>query len=324
MAKNEKRPNVLLTTLSNGYALTVDKKEYMAFDVGGMLAQVFTHIALHENDYMEANYVKSLFEVASAWPDHKDAYIAVAEQMTIVKDQQKTINHLYKRLSDIGKEKDDVESKLADALEQVEKYANRVEDLARNLVKRDEEIAALKKDIEEESITVKPKSPPRVARKRADPKPRPEPKTATEKKAKVKELKKEKDEKEKEAKTAKAEKQKEYNEKHKDAKKSNTIVKIPYSKKAYKALMTPLTIDKLGLSTKVVNILKIAGATTELNHTIADIAKLTRRQLLLTRGCGNNAADDIERWLTKHGLALHMDVQHILDEYIKYEKQKSF
>ena len=321
MAKNDKRPNVLLTTVPNGYALTVDKKEYMAFDVENMLAQVFTHIALHENDYMEANYVKSLFEVAGAWPDHKDAYNAVAEQMAIVKDQQKTINRLYKRLSDIGKEKDDVESKLADALEQVEKYANRVEDLARNLVKRDEEIAALKKDIEEESITVKPKSPPRVARKRADPKPNP--KTATEKKAKVKELKKEKDEKEKEAKTVKAEKQKEYNEKHKDAKKSNAIVKIPYSKKAYNALMTPLTIDKLGLSTKVVNILKIAGATTGLNHTIADIAGLTRRQLLLTRGCGNNAADDIERWLTKHGLALHMDVQHILDEHLKDEKQKS-
>ena len=301
MAKNEERPNVLLTTVPNGYALTVDKKEYMAFDVESMLAQVFTNIALHENDYLEANYVKSLFEVAGAWPDHKDAYIAVAEQMAIVKEQQKTINHLYKRLSDIGKEKDDVESKLADALEQVKKYANRVEDLARNLVKRDEEIAALKKDIEEESITVKPKRPARVARKRADPKPKPEPKTATEKMDKVKELKKEKDEKQ-----------------------SNAIVKIPYSQKAFNALMTPLTIDKLGLSTKVVNILKIAGATTRMNNTIADIAVLTRKQLLLTRGCGNNAADDIERWLKKHGLALHMDVQHILDEHIKDEKQKSF
>ena len=315
MAKNEKRPNVLLTTLPNGYALTVDKKEYMAFDVEGMLAQVFTHIALHENDYMEANYVKSLFEVAGAWPDHKDAYNAVAEQMAIVKEQQKTINHLYKRLSDIGKEKDDIEKKLADALEQVEKYSNRVEDLARNLVKRDEEITALKKDIEEENITVKPKQPSRVARKRADPKPKP--KTATENKAKVKEMKKEKDQKEQEAKTVKAEKQKEYNEKHKDVKKTNAIVKIPYSKKAYNALMTPLTIDKLGLSTKVVNILKIAGATTGLNHTIADIAVLTRKQLLLTRGCGNNAADEIEKWLTKHGLALHMDVKAILEEHYK-------
>ena len=317
MAKNDKRPNVLLTTLPNGYDLTVDKKEYMAFDVEGMLAQVFTHIALHENDYLDANYVKSLFEVAGAWPDHKDAYNAVAEQMAIVKEQQKTINHLYKRLSDIGKEKDDVEAKLGEALEQVEKYSNRVEDLARNLVKRDEEITALKKEIEEESITVKPKSPPRVARKRSDPKPKP--KTATEKKAKVKELKKEKDQKEQEAKTVKAEKQKEYNEKHKDAKKSNTIVKIPYSKKAYNALMTPLTIDKLGLSTKVVNILKIAGATTGLNHTIADIAVLTRKQLLLTRGCGNNAANEIEKWLTKHGLALHMDVKAIIEEHYKQD-----
>ena len=314
MAKNEKRPNVLLTTVPNGYALTVDGQEYMAFDVDGMLAQVFTHIALNETEYLSASFVKSLFEVAGTWPDHKDAYTALADQIAIVKDQQKTINHLYKRLSDIGKEKDDVESKLADALEQVEKYSNRVEDLARNLVKRDEEITALKQDIEEESITLKPK---RSTRK--SPKQRPEPKTATEKKAKVKELKKEKDEKEKEAKTVKAEKQKEYNEKHKDVKKTNAIVKIPYSKKAYNALMTPLTIDKLGLSTKVVNILKIAGATTGLNHTIADIAGLTRRQLLLTRGCGNNAADDIERWLKKHGLALHMDVKAVIEEHYKQD-----
>jgi hypothetical protein len=319
MAKNEERPNVLLTTVPNGYALTVDKKEYMAFDVDGMLAQVFTHIALHENDYLDSNYVKSLFEVAGAWPDHKDAYNAVAEQMAIVKEQQKTINHLYKRLSDLGKEKDDVEKKLAEALEHVEKYANRVEDLARNLVKRDEEIAALKKDIEEESITVKPKRPARVARKRADPKPKPN--TATEKKAKVKELKKEKDQKEQEVKTAKAEKQKEYNEKHKDVKKTNAIVKIPYSKKAYNALMTPLTIDKLGLSTKTINILRIAGAKTGINHTIADIAGLTRKQLLLTRGCGNIAADEIETWLEKHGIALHMDVKAVLEEHQKQLKQ---
>ena len=318
MAKNEKRPNVLLTTIPNGYALTVDGHEYMAFDVDGMLAQVFTHIALNETEYLSASFVKSLFEVAGTWPDHKDAYTALADQIAIVKDQQKTINHLYKRLSDIGKGKDDVESKLADALEQVEKYANRVEDLARNLVKRDEEITALKQDIEEESITLKPKRP-RVARKRADPKPKPEPKTATEKMDKVKELKKEKDEKEKEAKTAKAERKKEYNEKHKDEKKSNAIVKIPYSQEAYNALMTPLTIDKLGLSTKVVNILKIAGATTRLNNTIADIAVLTRKQLLLTRGCGNNAADDIERWLKKHGLALHMDVKAVLEEHYKQD-----
>ena len=313
MAKKAKRPNIFLTTVPNGYVLKVDGQEYMAFDVENMLAQVFTHIAIHERDYLEANFVKSLFEVALAYPDHKDAYNALADEKATVKDQQKTINRLYKRITDMSLEKDEIEKKYADALLQVEKYENRVEDLARNLVKRDEEITALKKEIEEESIIVKPKSPPRIARKRSDPMLKP--KTATEKKAKVKELKKEKDQKEQEAKTVKAEKQKEYNEKHKDVKRSNAIVKIPYSKKAYNALMTPLTIDKLGLSTKVVNILKIAGATTGMNHTIADIAILTRKQLILTRGCGNNAADDIERWLTKHGLALHMDVKAVIEEH---------
>jgi hypothetical protein len=317
MAKKENRPYVLLTTVPNGYALTVDGKEYMAFDVEGMQAQVFTHIALHEKEYLSASFVKALFEVAGTWPDHKDAYTALADQIAIVKDQQKTINHLYKRLSDMGKDKDDVEKKLTEALEQVEKYANRVEELARNLVKRDEEIAALKMDIEEESIVIKSKRAPR--KKKTEPKT--EPKTATEKKAKVKELKKEKEEKEKEAKTARAAKQHEYNEAHKPEKKSTAIVKIPYSRKAYNALMTPLTIDKLGLPTKTINILRIAGAKTGINHTIADIAGLTRKQLLLTRGCGNIAADEIETWLEKHGLALHMDVKAILEEHQKQLKQ---
>jgi hypothetical protein len=317
MAKKENRPYVLLTTVPNGYAMTVDGKEYMAFDVEGMQAQVFTHIALHEKEYLSASFVKALFEVAGTWPDHKDAYTALADQIAIVKDQQKTINHLYKRLSDMGKDKDDVEKKLTEALEQVEKYANRVEELARNLVKRDEEIAALKMDIEEESIVIKSKRAPR--KKKTEPKT--EPKTATEKKAKVKELKKEKEEKEKEAKTARAAKQHEYNEAHKPEKKSTAIVKIPYSRKAYNALMTPLTIDKLGLPTKTINILRIAGAKTGINHTIADIAGLTRKQLLLTRGCGNIAADEIETWLEKHGLALHMDVKAILEEHQKQLKQ---
>jgi hypothetical protein len=109
MAKNDKRPNVLLTTLPNGYALTVDEKEYMAFDVENMMAQVFTHIALNETEYLSANFVNSLFEGAGRWPRHKDAYTALADQIAIVKDQQKTINRLYKRLSDMGKDKDDVE-----------------------------------------------------------------------------------------------------------------------------------------------------------------------------------------------------------------------
>ena len=183
MEKKAKRPNIFLTTVPNGYVLKVDGQEYMAFDVENMLAQVFTHIALQEKDYLEANFVKSLFEVALAYPDHKDAYNALADEKATVKDQQKQINRLYKRLNDMSLEKDEIEKKYADALLQVEKYANRTEDLARSLVRRDEVIKSLRKEIEEESIVVKPKSPPRIAMKRADQKPKP--KTAKEKNAKV-------------------------------------------------------------------------------------------------------------------------------------------
>ena len=157
MAKNEKRPNIFLTTVPNGYVLKVDGQEYMAFDVENMLAQVFTHIAIRERDYLEANFVKSLFEVALAYPDHKDAYNALADEKATVKDQQKQINRLYKRLNDMSLEKDEIEKKYADALLLVEKYANRTEDLARSLVRRDEVIKSLRKEIEEESIVIPPR-----------------------------------------------------------------------------------------------------------------------------------------------------------------------
>lgn len=157
MEKKAKRQNIFLTTVPNGYVLKVDGQEYMAFDVENMLAQVFTHIALHERDYLEANFVKSLFEVALAYPDYKDAYNALADEKATVKDQQKTINRLYKRLNDMSLEKDELEKKYADSLLQVEKYANRTEDLARSLVRRDEVIKSLRKEIEEESIVIQPR-----------------------------------------------------------------------------------------------------------------------------------------------------------------------
>lgn len=157
MEKKAKRPNIFLTTVPNGYVLKVDGQEYMAFDVENMLAQVFTHIALNERDYLEANFVKSLFEVALAYPDHKDAYNALADEKATVKDQQKQINRLYKRLNDMSLEKDELEKKYADALLQVDKYANRTEDLARSLVRRDEVIKSLRKEIEEESIVIPPR-----------------------------------------------------------------------------------------------------------------------------------------------------------------------
>lgn len=157
MTKKAKRPNIFLTTVPNGYVLKVDGQEYMAFDVENMLAQVFTHIALHEKDYLEANFVKSLFEVALAYPDHKDAYNALADEKATVKDQQKQICRLYKRLNDMSLEKDELEKKYDDALLQVEKYANRTKDLARSLVRRDEVIKGLRKEIEEESIVIAPR-----------------------------------------------------------------------------------------------------------------------------------------------------------------------
>lgn len=89
-----------------------------------------------------------------------------------------------------------------------------------------------------------------------------------------------------------------------------TTVTIPYSEEVYQSLMLPLTIDKTGLTTRVLSIMKMVGGSS--NATVGDALMHTRKEYEKTRGFGNVVAEKLDAFVSSHHLAYGMNVEEIL------------
>lgn len=87
-------------------------------------------------------------------------------------------------------------------------------------------------------------------------------------------------------------------------------VTIPYSDAVYNVLILPLTIDKTGLPTRVLSIMKIVGGRS--NATVGDALIHTRKEFEKTRGFGKIVAEKLDEFVSKHHLAYGMNVEEIL------------
>jgi hypothetical protein len=85
---------------------------------------------------------------------------------------------------------------------------------------------------------------------------------------------------------------------------------IPYSETVYQALMLPLTIDKTGLPTRVLSIMKIVGGSS--NATVGDALVHTKAEFMKVRGFGKGVAEKLEAFLSKRKLEYGMNVEEIL------------
>lgn len=70
---------VSVATLPNGYAFTVDGKEYLCFSAEQLVNEVFVRLALGELEYMNKDTIAAVLEAAAKWQDLKDALMANAE-----------------------------------------------------------------------------------------------------------------------------------------------------------------------------------------------------------------------------------------------------
>ena len=70
---------VSMATLPNGYAFTVDGKEYLCFSAEQLVNEVFVRLALGELEYMNKDTIAAVLEAAARWQDVKDALMANAE-----------------------------------------------------------------------------------------------------------------------------------------------------------------------------------------------------------------------------------------------------
>jgi hypothetical protein len=70
---------VSVATLPNGYAFTVNGKEYLCFSAEQLVNEVFVRLALGELEYMNKETIAAVLESAAKWQDLKDALMANAE-----------------------------------------------------------------------------------------------------------------------------------------------------------------------------------------------------------------------------------------------------
>ena len=87
-------------------------------------------------------------------------------------------------------------------------------------------------------------------------------------------------------------------------------VTIPYSEAVYQSLMLPLTIDKTGLPTRVLSIMKIVGGSS--NATVGDALIHTKKEFEKTRGFGKGVAEKLGAFIRIHHLDYGMNVKEIL------------
>jgi hypothetical protein len=70
---------ITVATLPNGYAFTVDNKEYLCFSAEQLVNEVFVRLALGELEYMNKDTIAAVLEAAAKWQELKDALMANAE-----------------------------------------------------------------------------------------------------------------------------------------------------------------------------------------------------------------------------------------------------
>ena len=87
-------------------------------------------------------------------------------------------------------------------------------------------------------------------------------------------------------------------------------VTIPYSEAVYQSLMLPLTIDKTGLPTRVLSIMKIVGGSS--NATVGDALMHPKKEFEKIRGFGKGVAEKLDAFINSHHLAYGMNVEEIL------------
>lgn len=88
---------------------------------------------------------------------------------------------------------------------------------------------------------------------------------------------------------------------------------IQYSEAVYQSLMLPLTMDKTGLPTRVLSVMKVVGGSS--NATVGDALTHTKKEFMKVRGFGKGVAEKLEAFLSRHHLDYGMNVEAIMMQH---------
>lgn len=311
--------NISVATLPNGYSLKCDgqyQDGYMYFDPETLVAGMLKHVVLGDKSEQEPELCRNLMQSMMTWPETSELHAANAKLLSDIEDAHRTTLRVNRSLSSINKRYDavcvenrELKEKLAAALTRLDNY-----DRERRIAEKQAEIERVRAQRKQTKLDIEAeRSAKRIKVKPSD-----------EDNEVVKKIKSERMEKLKAAKKAAQEAEKPKEEptpkpKPKAADKPKKTPKaktkaVKYSEAVYQALMTPLTIDRMhGISLRTLKILKYAGG--QVNMTVGDAARYSKKEMLMQRGCGTAVIDDWQRWLDAHGLQMGMNVSAILKQH---------
>lgn len=103
--------NIKIQTLPNGYALDVEKYQYMYYSLEGLIEGFMLHVGLEESSYCNKEFMKDFIATAVAWKtgdgDLVKKNIGLVDENKrlahAVQTNKKTIKHLKERIKSIDK-----------------------------------------------------------------------------------------------------------------------------------------------------------------------------------------------------------------------------
>lgn len=111
MATTKKRRKVEVTTLPNGYALTVDGTEYMALNELELAGIVFIHVAVGDDKYADRDMAQNIIEAAANWSTAEQTVMGAANGFNKANEAKAEILSKAARIAELELQIEELEKK---------------------------------------------------------------------------------------------------------------------------------------------------------------------------------------------------------------------
>lgn len=111
MATTKKRRKVEVTTLPNGYALTVDGTEYMALNELELAGIVFIHVAVGDDKYADRDMAQNIIEAAANWSTAEQTVMGAANSFNKANEAKAEILSKAARIAELELQIEELEKK---------------------------------------------------------------------------------------------------------------------------------------------------------------------------------------------------------------------
>lgn len=311
---------ITVTTLPNGYSLQFDgqyKDGYMYFDVESLVAGMLKHVVMGDTSEQDPDICRNLMQSMMTWPEGSELHNANAKLLSDIENEHLAAIQSQRSLAKVNRQYDAVCAELRELKEkfyiatiQLDNYKKEQRESERRA-----EIERIRAQRKQTQVDIgNERKGKRVKVNQSDEQDEVVKKLIAERVAKARAAKAAK---KAERETEKATAEQTPKTEKKPAEKPKKQAKpqpVEYSEAVYQALMTPLTIDRMnGISIRTLKMLKYAGG--QINLTVGDVAKLSKKEMLMQRGCGTLVINEWQAWLDTHGLQMGMNTTKILEAH---------